>query len=106
MEAQGRGTVDQLWVVHQVVERVTEYRTPLYLCFVDLTKAHNSINQQAMTAVLNKYRVPLKTLTRGFRVPVTPFVLKRSRCNCRNDLTLIHRVCIPSGKKIEKSNLI
>ena len=37
-------------------------------------------------------------------MPVTPFVLKPSRCNCRNDLPLIHRVSIPSSKKIEKSN--
>ena len=49
MEAQyrfrkGRGTVDQLWVVRQVVERATEYRNPLYLCFVDLTKVYDSIN--------------------------------------------------------------
>ena len=63
MEAQcgfrkGRGTVDQLWVVRQVVERATEYRTPLYLCFVDLTKAYNSVNRQAMTAVLKEYGVP------------------------------------------------
>ena len=41
MEAQcgvrkGRGTVDQIWVVRQIVERTTEYRIPLFLCFVDL----------------------------------------------------------------------
>ena len=50
MEAQcgfrkGRGTVDQLWVVRQVVERATEHRTPLYLCFIDLTKAYDSVNR-------------------------------------------------------------
>ena len=54
----GRGTVDQLWVVRQVVVRATVYRTPLYLCFVDLTKAYDSVNRQAMTAVLKEYRVP------------------------------------------------
>ena len=59
MEAQcgfrkGHGTVDQFWVVRQVLETATEYRTPLYLCFVDLTKAYNSVNQQAMTAVLKE----------------------------------------------------
>ena len=63
MEAQcgfrkGCGTVNQLWVVRQVVERATEYRNPLYLCFVDLTKAYNSVNRQAMTAILKKYGVP------------------------------------------------
>lgn len=41
MEAQcgfrkGRGIVDQLWVIRQVVERATEYRSPLLICFVDL----------------------------------------------------------------------
>ena len=42
MEAQcgvkkGLGTVDQIWVVRQIVEKTTEYRIPLFLCFVDLT---------------------------------------------------------------------
>ena len=25
-------TVDQIWVTHQVVEKVAEYQTPVYLC--------------------------------------------------------------------------
>ena len=50
--------MDQLWVVHQVVERATEYRTPLYQCFVDLLKAYDSVNRQAMTAFLKNYRAP------------------------------------------------
>ena len=63
MEAQcgfrkGLGAVDQLWVVHQVVERATEYRNLLYLCFVDLTRAYDSVNQQAMTIVLKECGVP------------------------------------------------
>ena len=33
-----RGTVDQIWVVRQIVKRATEYRIPLFLCFMDLTK--------------------------------------------------------------------
>ena len=53
----GRRTVDQLWVVHQVVERATEYRNPLYLCFVDLTKVYDFVNRQATTAILKEYEV-------------------------------------------------
>ena len=34
----GRGTVDQIWLTRQVVERAREYHTPVYLCFVDLSK--------------------------------------------------------------------
>ena len=54
----GRGTVDQLWVIRQVAERATEYRTPLLLCFVDLAKAYDSVNRQALIAILKEYRVP------------------------------------------------
>ena len=46
----GRGTVDQLWWYVRWW-RATEYRTPLYLCFMDLTKAYDSVNQQAMKAI-------------------------------------------------------
>ena len=54
----GRGTVDQIWVVRQVVERATGYRTPVFMCFVDLTKAYDSVSCQAMAAILKEYGVP------------------------------------------------
>ena len=54
----GRGKVDQIWVVRQVVERATEYRTPVFMCFVDLTKAYDLANCQAMAAILREYGVP------------------------------------------------
>ena len=41
-----------------MVERATEYRTPLYLCFMDLTKAYDSVNRLAMKAILKEYGVP------------------------------------------------
>ena len=54
----GRGTVDQIWVVRQVFERATECRTLVFMCFVDLTKAYDSVNRQAMAAILREYGVP------------------------------------------------
>ena len=54
----GRGTVDQIWVVRQVVEGTTEYWTPAFMCFVDLTKAYDSVNHQAMAATLREFGVP------------------------------------------------
>ena len=63
MEAQcgfrkGRGTVDQIWVARQVIEKATEYRTPVHLSFVDLTKAYDSVDRTALVAVLRSYGVP------------------------------------------------
>ena len=63
MEAQcgfrkGRGTIDQIWVARQVVERAAEYRSPVLMCFVDLTKAYDSVDRSALVAVLRSYGVP------------------------------------------------
>ena len=44
--------------MRQVVERATEYRTPVFMCFVDLTKAYDSVNHQAVAAILRVYGVP------------------------------------------------
>ena len=49
---------DQIWVTSQVVEKVAEYQTPVYLCFIDLSKAYDSVDRTALVAVLRSYRVP------------------------------------------------
>ena len=40
------------------MEKATEYKTAVFLCFIDLTKAYNSVNHQAMAAILREYGVP------------------------------------------------
>ena len=62
MEAQcgfrrGCSTVDQIWVVRQVIEKAPEYQTPVHLCFVNLTKAYDSVDCIALVAVLRSYGV-------------------------------------------------
>ena len=59
----GRGTVDQISVVRQVVERAKEYHTPVCMSFVDLTKAYDSVNRQALIAIVKEYGVPRDWLT-------------------------------------------
>ena len=53
----GRGTVNQIWVARQIIERATEYRTTVHLGFVDLTKAYDSVDRTALLAILRHYRV-------------------------------------------------
>ena len=40
-----------------MIEKATEYRTPVHLCFVDLTKAYDSVDRTALVAVLRSYGV-------------------------------------------------
>ena len=41
-----------------MIEKATEYRTPVHLCFVDLTIAYDSVDCTALAAVLRSYGVP------------------------------------------------
>ena len=51
-------TVDQIWVTRQVLEKAAKYQTPVYLCFVDLAKAYDSVDRTALVAIPKLYRVP------------------------------------------------
>ena len=59
----GCGCIDQVCVLRVLAEKAREYNTPLYLCFVDLRKAYDSVSRDALWVVLQKrYRVPGKLL--------------------------------------------
>lgn len=55
-----RGTTDMIFVARQVLEKAREQNTPLYACFFDLKKAYDTVNREALWALLLKYGVPPK----------------------------------------------
>ena len=59
----GRGCIDQVFSLRVLAEKAREYNAPLYLCFVDLRKAYDSVNRDALWVALQKrYQVPDKLL--------------------------------------------
>ena len=54
----GCGTTDQIWVMRQIIERAVEYNAAAHLCFMDLTKAYNSVDRKAFVSILKSYKVP------------------------------------------------
>ena len=59
----GRGCIDQVFSLRVLAEKAREYNTTLYLCFVDLRKAYDSVSRDALWVVLQKrYQVPGKLL--------------------------------------------
>ena len=54
----GRGTVDMIFSARQLVEKSIEQRKPLYQVFVDLTKAFDTVNRDALWKVLHKFGCP------------------------------------------------
>ena len=54
----GRGTADMIFSARQLQEKCVEQRMPLYQVFVDLTKAFDTVNRDALWIVLGKYGCP------------------------------------------------
>ena len=55
----GCGCIDQVFVLRVLAEKARECNNPLYLCFVDLKKAYDSVSRDALWVLLQKrYRVP------------------------------------------------
>ena len=58
----GIGCADMIFVARQLVEKAREHGKSLYVLFVDLRKAYDSVSRQALWKVLEKYGVPEKML--------------------------------------------
>ena len=54
----GRGCVDMIFVLRQLVEKTCEHDDTLFILFVDLKKAYDSVPRSALWRVLEKVGVP------------------------------------------------
>ena len=52
-----------IFTARQLQEKCREQRQPLYMAFIDLTKAFDSINQEALWRILAKYGCPEKFIS-------------------------------------------
>ena len=57
-----RLTVDMMFVVRRLQELARKEDTPLYLCFIDLTKAYDSVDRTLLWDVLARFDVPPRML--------------------------------------------
>ena len=65
----GHGCTDMVFYARQLVEKTIEHEELLYVVFVDLRKAYDSVPQTAMWRVLEKYGFPpvMVSPVRSFR---------------------------------------
>ena len=58
-----RSTVDMLFVVRRLQELGRAKQIPLYMCFIDLQKAYDSVDRELLWVVLARFGIPEKMLT-------------------------------------------
>ena len=56
----GRGTTDMIFSLKQIQEKCIEQRMPLYMVFVDFTKAFDTVNRSLLWIILKKIGCPEK----------------------------------------------
>ena len=57
---QGRGTVDMIFTVRQLQEKCREQNRGLYITFIDLTKAFDTVNRDGLWKIMSKFGCPQK----------------------------------------------
>ena len=58
-----RSTIDMLFVMRRLQELGRVRKIPLYMCFIDLQKAYDSVDRELLWVVLARFGVPEKMLT-------------------------------------------
>ena len=57
---QGRSTSDMIFTLHQLQEKAAEQHQPLYIVFVDFTKASDTVDPATLWKILETYECPEK----------------------------------------------
>ena len=52
-----RSTLDNIFIIHQILEKCYEYNIDLHIIFVDYQQVFDSINRNKVIDSLNKYNV-------------------------------------------------
>ncbi|KAI3352271.1 hypothetical protein L3Q82_005173 [Scortum barcoo] len=84
----GRGTVDQLYTLHRVLEGLWEFAQPVHMCFVDLEKAFDRVPRGILWGVLHEYGV------RGPLLRAVRSLYDRSR-SLVHALPAVSQTCFP-----------
>ena len=59
----GRGCIDQIFALRNIIEQCIEWNVPLYINFIDFKKAFDSVHRESLWKILRAYGIPHKIVT-------------------------------------------
>jgi len=59
----GRGCVDQIFALRNIIEQCLEWKTPLFINFIDFRKAFDSVHRESLWKILATYGLPGKIIS-------------------------------------------
>lgn len=87
----GKGTREHILNLRQLIEKVREYNVPMYICFIDYSKAFDSVKWSWLWRILDEMGVP-KHLTY-----IVSQLYKNSSATVRIDQTMSDPLLVNSG---------
>ena len=78
-----RSTTDIMFLIRRLQESARKKQIPLYVCFIDLTKAYDSVDRTLLWTVLSRFGVPHSMIS----------VIHQFRDGIRAYVRLDDRVC-------------
>ena len=78
-----RSTTDMMFVIHRLQEVARKKRVPLYVCFIELTKAYDFVDRTLLWTVLARFGAPHNTIS----------VIRQFHDGMRACMRLDDRVC-------------
>ncbi|CAG9134902.1 unnamed protein product [Plutella xylostella] len=88
-----RSTVDQIFLLKQLMEKKWEYAQSIHSLFVDFTKAYDSIDREALFTILRNFKIPAKI------VSMVEVATKESRMKVRVGGELTEEFAVVTGLK-------
>jgi hypothetical protein len=61
-----QSTTDQIFCIHQILEKKWEYNEAVHQLFIDLKKACDLVRREVLYNIFIEFGVPLKLLRRSF----------------------------------------
>ena len=58
----GRGTMEQIFILRNILEQVNEWQATLYINFVDFEKAFDSVHGNGLWRIMSQYGIPQKII--------------------------------------------
>ena len=59
----GRGTVNQIFILRNILEQANEWNSTMYIHFVDFEKAFDSIHRESLWKIMEWYGIPKKLIS-------------------------------------------
>ena len=56
----GRSTIEQIFVLRNILEEAIEWNSSLYICFVDYEKVFDSVHRETLWKTMQSHGIPLK----------------------------------------------